>query len=156
MKRLSYVTSQLAAAAILWRHNFCAALRAFSSHFFLLGNKYLSHQQHHYVVNSLYRRYNNTSMTSRLTVVSDGRDDSTKWLDRTSFFLSAVLLSTFILLFLLSSSVSLSFIYLSVPMRGSLGKYSCMSSSFPIAILNGTCSLRASILFCGDVPAIKN
>ena len=25
MKRLSYVTSQLAAAAILWRHNFCAA-----------------------------------------------------------------------------------------------------------------------------------
>ena len=31
MKRLSHVTSQLAAAAILWRHNFCAALRAFSS-----------------------------------------------------------------------------------------------------------------------------
>ena len=37
MKRLSYVTSQLAAAAILLGHNFCAALRAFSSHFFLLG-----------------------------------------------------------------------------------------------------------------------
>ena len=34
----------------------------------------------------------------------------------------------------------------------------CMSSPFepfPIAILNGTCSLRALILFCGDVPAIK-
>ena len=30
-----------------------------------------------------------------------------------------------------------------------------MSTPFPIAILNGTCSLRALILFCGDVPAIK-
>ena len=28
-------------------------------------------------------------------------------------------------------------------------------SHFSIAILNGTCSLRASILLCGDVPAIK-
>ena len=70
-------------------------------------------------------------------------------------FVSAILLSTFILLFLPSSSVSLSNFYLAVPMRGSLGKHSCMSSPFPIAILNGTCSLRALILFCGDVPAIK-
>ena len=69
-------------------------------------------------------------------------------------FVSAVLLSTFIL-FLLASSVSLSNFYLSVLMRGCLGKHSCMSSPFPIAILNGTCSLRALILFCGDVPAIK-
>ena len=36
-----------------------------------------------------------------------------------------------------------------------LGKHSCMSSPFPIAVLNGTCSLRAVILFCGNVPAIK-
>ena len=70
-------------------------------------------------------------------------------------FVSAVLLSTFILLFLPSSSVSLSNFYLAVPIRGCLGKHSCMSSPFPIAILNGTCSLRALILFCGDVPAIK-
>ena len=70
-------------------------------------------------------------------------------------FVSAVLLSTFILLFLTSSSVSLSNFYLAVPMRGCLGKHSCMSSPFPLAILNGTCSLQALILFCGDVPAIK-
>ena len=92
----------------------------------------------------------------RRTVVSDGRDDSTKWLDRTSFFVAAVLLSTFIFLFLLSSSVTLSYFYLAVLTRGCLGKHSCMSSPFPIAILNGPCSLRAIILFCGDVPAIKN
>ena len=70
-------------------------------------------------------------------------------------FVSAVLLSTFILLLLPSSSVSLSNFYLAVPMRKCLGKYSCMSSPFSIAILNGTCSLRAPKLFCGDVPAIK-
>ena len=69
-------------------------------------------------------------------------------------FVSAVLLSTFIF-FLLSSSVSLSNFYLAVPMRGCLGKHSCMSSPFRIAILNETCSLLALILFCGDVPAIK-
>ena len=45
-------------------------------------------------------------------------------------------------------------------MRGCLGKHSCTSSPFPIAILNclslnGTCSLRTLRLFCGDVPAIK-
>ena len=71
-------------------------------------------------------------------------------------FVSAVLLSTFILLFLPSSSVSLSNFYLTVPMRGCLGKHACMSSPFPVTILNGTCSLRALILFCGDVPAIKS
>ena len=36
-----------------------------------------------------------------------------------------------------------------------LGKYSFESSPFSIAILNGTCPLRAPILFCGDIPAIK-
>ena len=40
-------------------------------------------------------------------------------------------------------------------MRKCLRKHSCMSSPFSIAILNGTCSLRAPILLCGDVPAIK-
>ena len=94
--------------------------------------------------------------TSRRTVVSDGRD-WTRQSDWTGllFFVSAVLLSTIILLFLLSSSVSLSYFNLAVPMRKCLGKYSCMRSPFSIAILNGTCSLRAPILFCGDVPAIK-
>ena len=96
------------------------------------------------------------SRTSRRTVVSDGRD-WTRQSDWTGllFFVSAVLLSTFILLFLLSSSISLSYFNLAGPMRKCLGKHSCMSSPFPIAILNGTCSLRAPILFCGDVPAIK-
>ena len=42
------------------------------------------------------------------------------------------------------------------PCAGVWEKHSCMSSSFSIAILNGTCSLRAPILFCGDVPALKN
>ena len=77
-------------------------------------------------------------------------------LDRTFFSVSAVLLSTFILLVLSSSSVSLSNFYLAVPMRGCLGRHSCMSSPFLIATLNGTCSLQALIFFCGDVPAIKN
>ena len=76
------------------------------------------------------------------------------------FFVSAVLFSTFILL-LNSASVSLSYFNLAVHMRRDargvcLGKHSCMSSTFSIAILNGTSSLQAPILFCGDVPAIKN
>ena len=71
------------------------------------------------------------------------------------FFVSAVLLSTIILLFLLSSAVALSYFNLAVPMRKCLGKHWCMSSSYSIAILNGTFCLRAPILLCGDVPAIK-
>ena len=71
------------------------------------------------------------------------------------FFVSAVLFSTIILLFLLSSAVSLTYFNLAVPMRKCLEKYLSMSSPFSTAILNGTCSLRAPILFCGDVPAIK-
>ena len=82
-------------------------------------------------------------------------DDCARWLTGLLSFVSTVLLSTFILLFLPSSSVSLSNFYLAVPMRGCLGKDSCMSSPFPIAILNGTFSLQALILFCGDEPAIK-
>ena len=40
--------------------------------------------------------------------------------------------------FILPSSVSLSYSILAVPMRKCLGKHSYMSSTFPIAILNGT------------------
>ena len=94
----------------------------------------------------------NLSSAGRLTVVSDGR----KTLHGDWTGLLSVLLSTFIPLFLLSSSVSLSYFNLAVPMRKCLGKHSCMSSPFSIVILNGTCSLGAPILFCGDVPAIKN
>ena len=72
------------------------------------------------------------------------------------FSVSAVLLSTFILLFLFSSSVSLSYFNLAVPRRKCLGKHSCMSSPFSIVTLNATYSLRAPYsLFCGDVPALK-
>ena len=49
-----------------------------------------------------------------------------------------LLLSILTPLFLPSSSVSLSYFVLAVPMREWLGKHSCMSSLFPIAILNGT------------------
>ena len=48
-------------------------------------------------------------------------------------------LSKLTILFLPSSSVSLSDFILAVPMRECLGKHSCMSSSFPSALLNGTC-----------------
>ena len=71
------------------------------------------------------------------------------------FFVSEKLFSTFILLFLPSFSVSLSYFNLAVPMRECLGKHPCMSSPFSIAILNVTYSLRAPILVCGDVPAVK-
>ena len=48
------------------------------------------------------------------------------------FFMSAVLISSFILLFLPSSSVSLSNLNHAVPMRKCSGEHSCMSSRFPI------------------------
>ena len=57
------------------------------------------------------------------------------------FFVSSVLRFTIILLFLLSSAVSLSYFNLAVPMRKCLGKHSCLSSSISIAILNGTLAL---------------
>ena len=47
---------------------------------------------------------------------------------------------------LLSSSyVSLSYFIFAVLTRKCLGKQSCMSSSFPISILNGACTLRSAI-----------
>ena len=49
----------------------------------------------------------------------------------------ALLLSMLTHLFL-SSSLSLSYFRLAVPMRKCLGKHSCMSFSFPIVILNDT------------------
>ena len=55
-------------------------------------------------------------------------------------FVPAVLFSILTPLFCPSSSVSLSYFILAVPMRKCLGKHSCMSSPFPVAILNGTCS----------------
>ena len=47
-------------------------------------------------------------------------------------FLPYSRLSSYLVLFL-------SYFILAVPMRECLGKHSCMSSLFPIAILNGTC-----------------
>ena len=48
-------------------------------------------------------------------------------------------------LFCPSSSVSLSYFILAVPMRECLGKHSCMRSQFPIAILNGTSSFLSVV-----------
>ena len=55
-------------------------------------------------------------------------------------------------LFCVSLSVSLSYFILAVPMRKCFGKHSCMSSSFPIVILNDTCyfpivQLQAHIVY---------
>ena len=49
------------------------------------------------------------------------------------------LLSLFTLLFLPPASVSLIYFILVVPMRKCLGKHSCISSPFPIALPNGPC-----------------
>ena len=54
------------------------------------------------------------------------------------FVVSALILSILAPLFLPSSFLSLSYFILAVPMRKCLGKHSCTSSTFPIAILNGT------------------
>ena len=55
------------------------------------------------------------------------------------FFMPVLLLSILMPLFLPSLSVSLSYFILAVPMCECLGKHVCMSSPFPIAILNGIC-----------------
>ena len=60
---------------------------------------------------------------------------------RLIFFVPALPLSIHILPFF-RSYVSLSYFILAVPMRECLGKHSRMSSTFPIAILNGTCFFR--------------
>ena len=51
----------------------------------------------------------------------------------------ALLFSILTPLFLPSSSVTLSYFIIAVPMCGCLGEHSCTSSLFTIAILNGTC-----------------
>ena len=63
-------------------------------------------------------------------------------------FVPALLLSILTLLFLPSSSVSLSYFVLAVPMRECLGKHSCMSSPCPIAILNGTFLFSRGEIVC--------
>ena len=68
------------------------------------------------------------------------------------FFRATLLLSLLTPLYLPSSSVSLSCFILAVPMRKSLGKHWCISSTFPIAILNGylffqTVQLQVHILY---------
>ena len=59
------------------------------------------------------------------------------------FFMPTLLFSILTPLFLPPSSVSLSYFILAAPMRKCLGKHSCMSSPFPIAILNGTFFFRS-------------
>ena len=72
--------------------------------------------------------------------------------------MSALLLSILMPLFLQSSSVSLSYFILAVPMRECLGKHSCMSSPFPIAILNGTFffSIGEIVLALAEASPIKS
>ena len=57
-------------------------------------------------------------------------------------FVPAVLFSILKPLFCVSSSVSLSYFVLAVPMHKCLGKHSCISSPCPIATLNGTFLFR--------------
>ena len=92
----------------------------------------------------------------RLTVVSDGRDwiRQSDWTGllffriRCTSFLNHSPLLTFFLFHCLIS-------ILLFPCASVWKKHLCVSSPFSIAVLNGTCSLPAPILFCGDVPAIK-
>ena len=72
------------------------------------------------------------------------------WAVGTSFsFVLALLLCILTPLFLLTSSGSLSYFILAVPMRECLGKHSCTNSTVPIAKLNGTC-------FFSTVPQVHN
>ena len=61
------------------------------------------------------------------------------------------LLFSFVPVFLFlkfTSSVSLSYFVLAVPMRDCLGKHSCMSSPCPIATLNGTLLFSRGEIVC--------
>ena len=68
-------------------------------------------------------------------------------------FVPAVLFSIHTPLFYPYSSVTLSYFILAVPMRECLGKHSCMSSPFPIAILNGTSDFLFSLFGARECPA---
>ena len=68
--------------------------------------------------------------------------------DRSSgllLFVPTVLFFILTPLFCVSSSVSLYYFILAVPIRECLGKHSCMSFPFPIAILNGTSSFLSLV-----------
>ena len=60
-------------------------------------------------------------------------------------FVPAVLFSILTPLFCPSSSVSLSYLILAVPIRECLGKHSYMSPPFPITILNGASSFLSLV-----------
>ena len=68
----------------------------------------------------------------------------------------ALLLSILTPLFLPSSSVSLSYFVLAVPMLECLGKYSCMRSPSPIVILNGTWCFPTGQLHLPNVNSERN
>ena len=63
-------------------------------------------------------------------------------------FVPALLLSILTDFFLPFSSVSLSYFIIAVQMRECLGKHSCIRSTFPIAILNGTCFFARRNISC--------
>ena len=69
------------------------------------------------------------------------------------FLVNVLLLSMLTHLFL-SSSLSLSYLILAVPMRKCLGKHSCMSSSFP-TILNGTSFFRQCNYKCTKENSVQ-
>ena len=75
-------------------------------------------------------------------------------------FVPALLLSILTPLFLPSSSVSLCYFVLAVPMHECLGNHSCMSSPWPIEIQNGTflfsrceivCNLGRSFMYQNQI-----
>ena len=71
------------------------------------------------------------------------------------FFAPALVLSILTHLSL-PSSVTLSYFILADPMRECLGKHSCLSSSFLIAILNCTCLFsRETVLALAEASPIK-
>ena len=84
-----------------------------------------------------------------ITDLMDFETDCREWRTWLDFFPQSF--SSFYFLPLFHCHISI----LLFPCASVWGKHSCMSSPFSIAILNGPCPLRARILFCGDVPAIK-
>ena len=84
---------------------------------------------------------------------ASGSNDSGVTIDDLSF-VHTVLLSIFGLL--LAYFCFLVVFILAVPMRMCLGKHSFMRSTIPIAILNGTCYLGSSSLWCGSAIKLNN
>ena len=56
----------------------------------------------------------------------------------------------------LSSSLSVSYFILAVPMRKCLGKHSCMSSSFPIVTLNDTSFFQQCSYKCTKENSVRD